>query len=150
MYVKLRPNLREFLEDMEKRYELIVYTAASSDYADNVVNYIENKAKKRPLFTHILYGTQCIKMQGLCVFKYLNVLCEGREIKNIVIVDNTVRNYALSIRNGIPIRDFRGNENDQELVYLAKYLRMLAQEDDVRNRIKEDFAQYLLEHYNVG
>ncbi len=133
----------EFLEDMEKRYELVIYTAADPDYADSIINFME---KKHRLFTYRLYNCECIQQRGQCVFKYLDLLCTNRDITGIVIVDNTVHNYALSIRNGVPVKTYKGGDDDKELIYLAGYLRMLATEADVRNRIKEDFAAYLVEH----
>jgi len=138
-----------FLEYMSKRYELIVYTAAENDYADAVLNLIEYKMH-RQIFAYRLYGQQCVKLYEMCVFKYLDILCGDRDIKDIVLVDNTVRNYALSIRNGLPIKAFKGDENDKEFIYLAKYLRMLTQEENMQIKIKEDFAAYLLDHENIN
>ena len=131
---------------MQKHYELVLYTAAEKDYANGVIRFIEGKNK---IFAHKLYNAQCVQRKGECVFKYLDVLCENRDLKDIVIVDNCAQNYALSIRNGVPIKSFRGEEGDQELVFLANYLTMLSMADDVRVCIKEDFASYLLEHCNV-
>ena len=62
------------------------------------------------------------------------------------MVDNNVKNFSLSIRNGIPIKEFMGEETDTELIHLAKYLRELVGVDDIRSTIKEDFAAFLLEH----
>ena len=145
--MKLRPNLEEFLDDMERRYELIIYTAAEKEYADSIINFIESK---KEYFAYRLYKEQCIGRQDECLFKCLDIFCKNRDVSNIVIVDNTVQNYGLSIRNGIPIKSFRGSSTDEELIYLATYLRMLSQEADFRNRIKEDFAGYLLEHSSVS
>ena len=131
---------------MNKRFELIIYTAAEIDYADTVLDYIEKKTNA--LFSYRLYSSQCLRFVGVCMFKYLDLLCNGRDLKDIMIVDNTVRNYALSIRNGVPIKTYKGEDNDNELVYLAKYMRMLEGEDDVMVRIKEDFATYLHEHHH--
>lgn len=124
---------------------MIVYTAAEKDYADSVINFIEGKENK--YFSYRLYKSQCIIKPGEYSFKNLEVLCGNRDIKDILIVDNSVRNFALSVRNGIPIKEYRGSNNDEELIYLAKYMREIAMEEDFRVRIKEDFATFLIEHY---
>ena len=140
--MKLRPNLHEFLDDMASRYELIVYTASNKNYADAIIDYIE---EKRKYFSYRLYNTQCISKPGIYTYKYLSLLCENRDIKDIILVDNRVRNYSLSIRNGIPIKEFKGDSEDYELIHLAKYMRLLASEPNICYKIKEDFAAFLVE-----
>ena len=44
--------------------------------------------------------------------KDLKVLEGGRNLSEIVIVDNTVASYYLNMENGIPIIDFEGNPNE--------------------------------------
>ncbi len=130
---------------MSKIYEIVVYTAADKSYADAILNYIE---RRKPYFAHRLYKDSCVYRTKVYFFKCLDLLCENRELKDIVIVDNSVRNFALSVRNGIPIVEFRGKEHDRELIYLAKYMRELATKDDLREKIKQDFATFLLQNYH--
>lgn len=133
--------MKEFLEDMKERYELIIYTAADADYADSILDCIEHKFGK--CFAYRLYADQCVTLSGTCLFKCLNFFSKGRDAKDIVIVDNTVRNFALSLKNGIPIKAFRGDDSDTELVRLAKYMRVLAEEEKMPARIEKDFSSYL-------
>ena len=141
LYVTLRPYLKEFLEDLRKRYEIIIYTAGDEDYANSILDYIESKFGMH--FSYRLYENQCVNSCGSCMFKYLNWLEKGRDMNNIVIVDNTIRNYALSLKNGIPIKSFFGSKNDKELIYLANYLRELYTMENVTDKIKYDFSAYL-------
>ena len=147
LYVKLRPHLHEFLSDMSRRYELVVYTAAEASYANQLLDFVE---QDRKYFAHRLYHTQCLYYQNQYLFKPLELLCANRDIKDLIIVDNNVGNYALSIRNGISITSFRGDPDDQELIYLGKYLRDLAKEPDVRTKIKEDFVNFFGAHYQLA
>jgi len=140
MYLKLRPYLKEFLKDMQDYYELIVYTSADKDYADEIIDFIESD---RQYFAHRLYNSQCLIKENLYVFKELDLLCYNRNLKNILIVDNIVRNYSLDIKNGIPILDYEGSTDDLELVYLASYLRKLANEDNPQEAIRADLANFL-------
>ena len=133
----------EFLGDMSKRFELIIYTAAAKDYADTIVDYIELRQK---YFSFRLYKEHCIYQDNGLSFKFLDILCGNRELKDIVIIDNCVRNYALSIRNGLPIKDFIGDNADSELVHLAKYMHKLDCEEDIPSRIKNDFSIFLDNH----
>lgn len=132
---------------MSHYYEIIIYTAAESDYADKIIDYLE---KDKKYFAYRLYKEQCVYKAGSYMFKHLDILCPSRDLKDIVLLDNSVRNFALSVRNGIPIKEFKGSEEDKELAYVGRYLRSLANEDDLRNRIKDDFANFLLDHYQSG
>lgn len=132
---------------MKKRYELIVYTASEKEYADSVINYIEGR---NSYFAYRLYKNHCIHKSGEYNCKHLDLLCGNRDIKDIIIADNSMRNFVLSIRNGVPIKEYKGSDDDKELIYLAKYMRVLEGENDVRNRIKEDFAAFLLNHYQTS
>ena len=71
--------------------------------------------------------------------KDLKVLEGGRNLSEIVIVDNTVASYYLNMENGIPIIDFEGNPNDRALFHLTVYLKSLLYEEDVRDKISRDF-----------
>jgi TFIIF-interacting CTD phosphatase-like protein len=41
--------------------------------------------------------------------KDLALLLAGREMKNVIIVDNKALSFALHFTNGIPIRDYEGD-----------------------------------------
>lgn len=132
------------MEDLAKRYEIIIYTASDPDYADFVIDFLEKKVGKT--FSYRLYEQQCINIKDRLMFKCLNIFSKGRKSKNIVMVDNMVQNFALFLTNGIPIKAYTGDKKDEELVYLAKHLRILAQEDSIQKRIEQDFEAYLKAH----
>jgi CTD small phosphatase-like protein 2 len=48
-----------------------------------------------------------------------------RELKDMVIVDNSIVSFAFQLSNGIPIAAFTGQPNDEELLYLVTYLEEL-------------------------
>ena len=43
IYVLIRPYVKEFLESMSKLYEIVVFTASISKYANALLNIIDNK-----------------------------------------------------------------------------------------------------------
>jgi TFIIF-interacting CTD phosphatase-like protein len=65
----------------------------------------------------------------------------GRRIEDIVIIDNKVESYASNLENGIPISDFLGQDDDQMLEHLERYLlRSIGDNcNDVREVIIRDF-----------
>ena len=64
-----------------------------------------------------------------------------RRIEDIVIIDNKVESYASNLENGIPISDFLGQDDDQMLEHLERYLLRCIGDNcnDVREVIIRDF-----------
>ena len=112
----LRPGLNTFLHNMKKNFELILFTSAMKDYVDPIVNFIEKDEK---FFDYILYRKHLSYDEKGEHFKNLNLL--NRNIKKIIIVDDTENNFKLHKSNGINIKTFYG-ENDNVLNILSKIL----------------------------
>ena len=62
-------------------------------------------------------------------------------MSNIVIVDNSSSKCTLQARNLVPIRDFTGEEGDDELESLLSYLLTFKKTKDVRVKIETDFRK---------
>lgn len=54
--------------------------------------------------------------------KDLTILLNNRTLSDIVIVDNKIESYASNLENGIPITDYLGQDHDEMLIILKKYL----------------------------
>ena len=132
----LRPGLRDFLHSLLPYYELIVFTTGIKEYADQILNFIENEEK---YFTYRLYRQNAtIFKENYC--KDLNKL--GRDIKRIIIVDDKKISMELQEANGIIIKPFvfnSVNSNDDYILFdLIRILVRIAKEkpDDVRVSLK--------------
>ena len=135
--LQFRPFLSEFLSNISVYYELVVFTAATQDYADPIINAIEQKGTT---FNHRLYRIHTIIIKNDFV-KDLSRL--GRDLSRVIIVDNMEQNYKLQPDNGITIRPFWGKDvNDMALFDLLNILTNIAKKNmDVRDGIslfKED------------
>ena len=135
--LQFRPFLTEFLIGVSKYYELIVFTAATQDYANPIIDAIE---KKGIAFEYRLYRIHTVVINNDFV-KDLSRL--GRDLSRIIIVDNMEQNYKLQPENGITIRPFWGKDaNDMALIDLLRILVEIAKKNmDVRDGIsffKED------------
>ena len=58
----------------------------------------------------------------------------------MVIVDNKIESYASNLENGIPITDYLGQDEDDMLEILERYLIKLQDAEDVRQLILKDFC----------
>lgn len=71
----------------------------------------------------------------------MGLLLSGRRLEDIIIIDNRVCSYGFDFENGIPIKDFMGDKNDRELIYLTNYIKknFIHNCPDVREVIRRDF-----------
>ena len=127
--IKLRPGIFKFLEEMSKYYELVLFSEASEDYVDLIMNSFEDNIK---YFNYKLYRQHTVIMNQ----DFLKDLTRlGRPLNTVIIVDNMPQNFRLQKINGITIKSFWGDDNNDKVLFdLASILVKIAKEyDDVRN-----------------
>ncbi|KAI5073797.1 hypothetical protein GOP47_0011810 [Adiantum capillus-veneris] len=124
VFVLKRPGVEAFLRAMASLFEVIVFTAGLKQYADAVLDNIDidNCIK------HRLYRDSCkFHMGGLV--KDLSTL--GRDLRKVIIVDNSPHCYLLQPRNAVPIVSFIDNRDDRELLDLIPFLSVISELDNV-------------------
>ena len=114
---------------MNETYEVVVFTASLSVYADPLLD----KMDPMGYISHRLFREHCIIHNREILVKDLSKL--GRELKNVIIVDNSPNAYLLHKENAIPIVSWIDDTNDKKLLELAPLLEYLAKKDDVRKSI---------------
>lgn len=130
VYVVKRPGIEDLLRAVSKFYEIVIYTASLSRYADPLVNLIDPEH-----FTdHKLFREHCTNYENAYV-KDLSLL--GRDLKNVVIIDNSPVSYIFQPENAIPILTWTNDMNDQQLYQLIPVLEKLAKFEDVRKGISK-------------
>ena len=138
----LRPGLEEFLEELKNYFEIIVFTSGTKDYADTILNIIEQKSNSK-FFDGLLYREHTT----LIGKKYIKDLSKlGRDLSKTIIVDNLPQSFKLQRENGILINSFYGdNMNDKALYELKRILiNIYNDKSDVRDSIikyKEDIIK---------
>ena len=138
--INIRPYLQEMLEEANKTMQVIVFTASHQTYADAILDYVD---PQKTLIQYRMYRQHCVQTpEGLYV-KDLRVI-RNRELKDMVLVDNSVYSFAYQIDNGIPIISYYDDPRDEELVHLIGYLQIVAESDDVRCNNREAFELYKL------
>ena len=128
IYINFRPGAKDFIRKMNKFYELIIFTASKPEYANPIINLID----ERQLCSHKLFRDHC-SLFNKKLIKDLTKL--GRDLKDIIIVDNTPSVYSLNKENGIPIPTWFEDKRDRELYNLMPILEFLSEVPDVREFI---------------
>lgn len=114
---------------MHKHYELVIFTASLSKYAEPLMVQLD----PNNLCGYKLFREHCTFVNNAYV-KDLTRL--GRSMKDIIIVDNSPVAYMFQPENAIPAVSWYDDKNDNELLRLASLLERLANEEDVRKVIR--------------
>lgn len=86
---------------MTKHYEIIIFTAAVKEYADNILDAIDEKKR----ISHRLYREHT-RIEDYVSIKDLSMI--GRDLSRSIIIDNIASNFKLQPRNGIAISTWTG------------------------------------------
>ncbi|GKE60195.1 Dullard phosphatase domain containing protein, eukaryotic, partial [Tanacetum coccineum] len=110
VYVTERPFVDEFLQYLsQNNFEVVIFTAGTEEYASPVLDRLDPNG----FISHRFYRDSCKLVDGKYYVKDLSNL--GRDLKNVVIVDDKPISYELQPENGIPIKRFVDDLQDNEL-----------------------------------
>lgn len=92
-------------------------------------------------FDYVLTREHCLfDRQNNLTIKDLRLLLGNRDMKDIILVDNTSKCYVKQMHNGIPIPTYTGSDDDKVLLLLRNYLfNKILHCEDVREVLKVDF-----------
>jgi len=129
-FVRKRPHVDTFLEIVSQWFEVIVFTASLSSYANAVIDNLDPKR----LIKRRYYRQSCVHRAGSYI-KDLQTVC--KDLSKVVIIDNSPIAYSYNKENAIPIDDYIGtNCNDESLLRLIPLLEELSRSEDVRDTLK--------------
>ena len=126
IHVLVRPGVKEFLEKMSKKFEIVIFTASISKYAGPLLDILD----KDKFCSFRLFREHCTLLNSSFV-KDLKKL--GRDLKDVIIVDNSPMAYLLNSDNGLPILTWFDDKNDRELFKIIPVLDFLSLVPDVRD-----------------
>ena len=133
----LRPNIFYFLSKVKEMYEIIAFSFDSDSIIDEALKLIENKTK---YFDYVLNSEQLsINYNGKLIKNLENI---GRDIKNIIVIDNKINIHKKFKNNLILIKGFYGDVSKdintlKILGYILQNVKNDNCEDDIRIRIKK-------------
>ena len=151
IYVLVRPGAKNFIKNISKYFEVVTFTASLSNYASPLLDLLDSEHNIK----YRLYREHCTFLNGIYIkdLKRLN-----RNLKDLIIVDNSPLAYAFHSENGLPIKTWYDDPNDIELIKISKLLEFLSKAKDVRNYIKKfvkdndikyDEAMNIIENFEI-
>ena len=133
VFVLKRPGVSEFIEQTALNFELVVFTASLSAYANAVIDQLDPDHH----ITHRLFREHCIQQADGYV-KDLSRL--GRDLQSVILIDvrnkqNSSLSGTLNPDNLILIKSFVEGKDD-ELEQLYPLLQELIDAEDVRRTLR--------------
>ncbi|KAI4160305.1 MAG: hypothetical protein LQ342_005897 [Letrouitia transgressa] len=125
-YVHKRPHCDEFLRKVCKWYNLVVFTASVQEYADPVINWLE---QERKYFAARYYRQHCTFRNGVYIKDLSSV---EPDLSRVMILDNSPLSYIFHEDNAIPIEGWINDPTDNDLLHLIPLLEALQYVTDVR------------------
>ena len=142
----IRPFVCEFIKEVSKLYEIIIYSSGGHSYVYDIVTSIPELNKH---ISYILDSQNCFRYRDIKI-KTLQLL-EGRKSRDIVIIDDIFSCWPQNIDNLIVVPPFYGDPTDNYFESMLIILQYLAGCKDVtyelaklfglRNRIKRTGKQ---------
>ena len=144
IHVLKRPYLDEFLNIVTQKYEVVIFTASISDYANPLLDQLDPYKK----ISHRLFREHCTKSDNGLFIKDLNRL--GRDLKDVIIIDNNPVSFTFNKDNGLPILTWHSIQTDNELIKLIPLLTYLSTVDDIRPVINKIVNGYYVNYKEVN
>jgi len=144
VYVLKRPFVDEFIAECAKYYELVVFTASLSEYANPVIDTLD----KNGYIKHRLFRESCVFHEEQVYVKDLSRL--GRNLKECIIIDNSPLSYLFHPTNAIGCTSWFGDKQDTELRDLLPVLKgQLLKVADVRTMLdaNSQSCEWLINQY---
>lgn len=126
VYVLKRPYVDEFLLRASKHYEIVIFTASLSKYADPLLD----KLDVHNVIEHRLFRESCV-IHGTAYVKDMRRLT--RKLKDTIIVDNSPPSYMFQPCNAVPIASWFDDQQDTQLLDFCPVIETTMKDiDDVR------------------
>jgi CTD nuclear envelope phosphatase 1 len=143
-YVHKRPHCDEFLRKVCQWYKLVVFTASVQEYADPVVDWLE---QERKFFQGRYYRQHCTFRNGAYIKDLSSI---EPDLSRVAILDNSPMSYIFhegmiygisgwsncgltrDADNAIPIEGWINDPTDNDLMHLIPVLEALQYVTDVR------------------
>ena len=115
VYVLKRPYVYEFLKEMNKIYNIIIFTASVKEYANPLLDILDSEQ----VIKQRLFREDCCVGPNRKFVKDLKII--NMNLKDLILVDNNPISYSYNKNNGLPIKTGHFDKTDQEVVKLIPF-----------------------------
>lgn len=134
-YIYKRPNLLEFLTEMNKDFQLAIWSSADDRYVRDVVEMIQ---PPNITFKFVWARSRCTVKRDYELDRYIyekrlkKIKKQGFLLEKALIVDDSPEKTRDNFGNAVYVLPFEGGANDNELLLLSTYLKTIKNCENVR------------------
>lgn len=139
--LNLRPGLIQFMKDIAQYYEVVLFSDEDSNFMEEVISTID---PKQSLFKYS-FGREFYTLHGGFYLKDYNYI--NRNFSNVVIVDFNEESSFNHKENLVLLNRYNGEQFDNSLHNLKKFLIHCHKNPDVREIIKEFGGLNAIDNY---
>ena len=135
-YVYRRPHLNDFILFCLDNFRSAVWSSSSPSYAKDMMDHILPPTNKLEFIWSRDQCTQRIEPETGQLFWLKNlkkVKRRGYDLDRILMIDDSPEKLQKNYGNHLLVKPFLGDETDNELVYLKKYLESIKETDNIRS-----------------
>ena len=122
-----------FLREVALHFEIVVFTASLGLYARPLLKRL---VPSNDVIDFILFREHCTSVSNTDGNNLLvkDLGCLGRDLKDVIIVDNSPAAYLYHPENALPSISWYSDKNDVELMQFIPVLKKMAyMQEDVRD-----------------
>lgn len=116
--LRLRPFLFDFLEQLYRKFELVIYTASGETYAKKIRKIIDPEDK---YFAGLLHRQNCVYFKS--TYLKSTKAISNRDSKDIFIIENALYAFPFDHPNKILLTPFTDDNTDCELLKVLVFIR---------------------------
>lgn len=131
--VFLRPGVHRFLYKLSEICEIVLWTAAEQEYADEILNCLDPHGELIPMCNR-LYRNHTVEGRNKERLKDLRLL--GRDMKRTMLIDNSLVAVQAAPNNTLLVEDFFGDPNDEQLESIWDFVSACDDLSDIRPALK--------------
>lgn len=114
----IRPGAQECLKKLKNHFEIVIFTASHSCYANKMIDILD---PKHELITYRVFRDNCFRTEDGCYVKDLRIFA-NRSLNSMLLVDNAAYSFGYQLENGVPILPFYCDKSDRQLFRLTDWL----------------------------
>lgn len=134
-FVYRRPHLEQFLKEISKHYTVGLWSSADDSYVEEIVKNI----KPLNVDFELAWGrSRCTMKRDYSTDSYYfekrleKLKSKGFRLEQILIVDDSPEKSRNNYGNAVYIKEYLGDQEDQELLHLYNYLLTLKTVENIR------------------
>ena len=135
-FVYRRPHLNDFFPYCLDNFRTAVWSSSSPSYAEAMMDHILSEAGTLEFIWSREQCTQKINPESGQLYWLKNlkkVKRRGYDLDRVLMIDDSPEKLQKNYGNHLLVRPFLGDETDNELLYLKKYLESLRNIDNIRS-----------------